>query len=274
MTESEREHHGYTTADSAQDEPPEPSHAERARTLGIQSGEGTLATQSRRHAGFPFASLMPYALDPIGRPNVLVSALAIHTQNLRADDRASLLIAETESGGRNPLGLARVTLIGRLSEIPAEEREEDADPQGVRELYLGRHPDARYWVDYPDFGFRRMEVEDVYYVGGFGVMGWVSGEDYRQAEPDPLRDAAHSIIDHMNDDHADAMLLLARWKGIDGAEEVRMTAVDRLGYHLRIRTGQGVQGLRIGFPAEAREPTRVREILVSQVKEARDAIAK
>lgn len=299
MTEGERKHHGYTAGGPEKDPAPEPTHAERARTLLIQAGEGTLATQSRRHPGFPFASLMPFALDPAGRPIVLVSALAVHTQNLQNDDRVSLLAAEPDLGGRNPLGLARVTLVGRLHELSAQERKavrgeapaeegaggadgrsgKEAQPAGnpkeyeeARELYLARHPEARYWVDYPDFNFHRMEVEDVYYVGGFGVMGWVGGDDYEQADPDPLLDAAPSIIEHMNEDHADALLLLARSEGIEGAEEVRMTAVDRLGYHIRVRTGQGMRGLRIGFPTEAREPTRVRELLVAQVKAAREGL--
>lgn len=282
MTPAERKHHGYTSGGSMKDPAPEPTHAERARTLLLQAREGTLATQSRRHPGFPFASLMPYALDHAGRPVVLVSALAIHTQNLQHDDRVSLLVTEPDLGGRNPLGLARVTLLGRLREVSGEDRvgesTEESSPAGgepteapgeARELYLARHPEARYWADYPDFGFRRMEVEEVYYVGGFGVMGWVGGDDYRHADPDPLRDAARSIIDHMNEDHTEALLILARCEGIEGAEEVRMTSVDRLGYHLRVRTDQGMRGLRIAFPTEAREPARVRELLVAQVKKAR-----
>lgn len=298
--DGERKHHGYTSGGPQKDAPPEPTYAERARTLLVQSGDGTLATLSRRHPGFPFASLMPYALDPAGRPIVLVSALAIHTQNLRSDDRASLLVAEAGVEGRNPLGLGRVTLIGRMHDLSAEGRASpgregspgdgqkeaavktgNTDPparemqvwEEVREIYLGRHPEARYWVDYPDFGFRRMEVEDVYYVGGFGVMGWVSGQDYGQAEPDPLWEAAGSIIDHMNEDHADALVLLARSEGIEGVEAAHMTAVDRWGYHLRVRTEQGMRGLRIGFPAEARAPMRVRELLVAQVREARARLA-
>ena len=72
------------------------------------------------------------------------------------------------------------------------------DAKAVRTIYLSRHENARYWVDYEDFAFYRMEVADVYFVGGFGVMGWVTAEDYLQAEPDPLAEAAPSIIEHMN----------------------------------------------------------------------------
>lgn len=281
-------HHGYTGGGSGggADEaaPPEPTHAERARTLLARAGEGTLATRSRRREGFPFASLTPYALDGRGRPVVLVSDLAVHTRNLDADDRASLLVLEPASGtaagpgggDRNPLGLGRVTLVGRLPEVGGGHGGDDdggagGDAAEVRELYLERHPSARYWVDYPDFSFRRMEVEEVYYVGGFGVMGWVGGEAYRDAEPDPLVDDAPAILEHVNADHADGLRLLARWKGLEGVEEARMTSVDRLGYRLRVRTDGGMRGLRIAFPDEVRTPSGVRERMVEQLREAREA---
>lgn len=222
---------------------------------------------------------MPYAADSRGCPVVLVSDLAVHTRNLEADDRASLLVTEPDSDDRDPLGLPRVTLLGRCRVVSgkgSEEREGEADGDGeaddeaVRGLYLDRHPGAGYWVDYPDFHFRRMEVEEAYFVGGFGVMGWVTGEEYREAEPDPLRDAASSILEHVNQDHREALLLLARDAGIDDADEALMTSVDRLGYHLRVQAGKRARGLRIGFPYEARTPSRVREALVEQVRRARE----
>ena len=66
---------------------PEPTYAERARTLAYLVRSGALATLSRKHAGYPFASVMPYALDDEGRPLVLISTMAMHTQNLEADPR-------------------------------------------------------------------------------------------------------------------------------------------------------------------------------------------
>ena len=71
---------------------PEPTYAERARTLAYLGRTGSLGTLSRRHPGHPFTSVMPYALDADGCPLFLISAMAMHTQNLEADPRASLLI--------------------------------------------------------------------------------------------------------------------------------------------------------------------------------------
>src|SRR5512134_3421962 len=85
---------------------PEPTFAERARTLLHLARSGALATVSRRHPGHPFASVMPYALDARGRPLFLISTMAMHTHNLLADPRASLLVAQPGWTG-DPLAAGR-----------------------------------------------------------------------------------------------------------------------------------------------------------------------
>ena len=77
---------------------PEPSHAERIRTLMSLTSVATLSTLSRKHPGFPFGSLMPFALDASGRPIFLISNMAMHTQNLKADSAMQPL--RRPSGGR------------------------------------------------------------------------------------------------------------------------------------------------------------------------------
>jgi putative heme iron utilization protein len=131
---------------------------------------GSLSTLSRKQPGFPFGSLMPYALDAQGRPIFLISTMAMHTQNLQADARASLFVTEPDASG-DPLGSSRVTLIGSVSKVPEE------DLSATREVYLKGYPESKYWVDFDDFFFYRMDVLDVYYVGGFGVMGWVAASE-------------------------------------------------------------------------------------------------
>jgi putative heme iron utilization protein len=135
---------------------------------------GSLSTQSRKQRGFPFGSVMPYALDERGHPVFLISTMAMHTQNLQADPRASLLVAQADNDG-DPLGASRVTLIGNAR--PVEQPETGA----VRKLYLAGYPNSVHWVDFEDFAFYRMEVVDIYYVGGFGVMGWVAASEYSGA---------------------------------------------------------------------------------------------
>ena len=241
---------------------PEPSFAERARTLMHSGRIGSLSTISRKQLGFPFGSLMPYGLDSQGRPIFLISTMAMHTQNLQADPRASLFVTEPDASG-DPLGSSRVTLIGSAVRVPEPEL---AD---VRTAYLTGYPDSKYWVDFEDFFFYRLDVIDVYYVGGFGVMGWVAASDYSQAQADPLVNDKRDIIQHMNADHKDALILLAkRFAGIE-ALQAEMTAVDRLGFHLRLKTQDGTKGTRIAFLRAVSDPSQTREVFIEMVKQAR-----
>jgi heme iron utilization protein len=255
------------TAASNQPAVPEPSFSERARTLVHLGRVGSLSTMSRKQPGFPFGSVMPYGLDDRGRPIFLISTMAMHTQNLQADPRASLLVNQTSSSsseaGSDPLGASRVTLIGNVSTVPT------AEVVSARQLYLDRYANSKYWADFEDFSFYRMDVVDVYFVGGFGVMGWVQAPDYSLAKPDPLADAAGGIIEHMNTDHQDALILIARTSaGID-AQEAAMTSVDRLGFHVRLKTQEGIKGARIAFVREVNNPLETRKVLVEMVEQAR-----
>jgi hypothetical protein len=222
----------------------------------------TLSTISRKHAGYPFGSLMPYALDALGRPIFLISNMAMHTQNLKADARCSLFVGQAGVDG-DALGSARATLIGNAEPVA------ENDIADARERYLARLENSRYWVDFPDFGFFRLQPIDVYYVGGFGVMGWVEARDYEHAAPDPLAEAAPGILAHMNADHVDAMILLAGLHSGIEATEATMTAVDRLGFSLRLKTNDGVKGARINFLHEVATPQDTRSVLVEMVRQAR-----
>ena len=248
----------------ADDEPtiPEPTYAERARTLAYLAYTGTLATLSRRHPGHPFASVMPYSLDDAGRPLFLISTMAMHTQNLEADPRASLLVMQPGWDG-DPLAAARLTLMGDVRRVP------DADTAAARERYLARHERARYWVDFEDFAFWRLAISELYFVGGFAAMDWVTAADYAAARPDPLADAAPGIIEHMNQDHADALIEYARHFAGETAEEATMVAVDRLGFKLRLRSGQRLSSVRIAFPREVTTAAQSRDVLIAMLKEAR-----
>jgi putative heme iron utilization protein len=254
--------HAGTGAAGTQTPVAEPSFAERARTLLHLGRVGSLSTLSRKRPGFPFGSLMPFALHGEGRPIFLISTMAMHTQNLQQDARASLLVTQLEAEG-DPLGAARVTVVGNALVLAG------ADAEEARRLYLERQPNSKYWVDFDDFSFFRMDVVDVYYVGGFGVMGWIAATDYAQAHPDPLADTSAGILQHMNADHQEALILLARVFGGIVAQEAAMTAVDRLGFHLRLKTEEGMKGLRLAFLAEVTTPGETRKMLVEMVQQAR-----
>ena len=262
MSSSSIRKHAGTSGTSNQPPVPEPSFAERARTLVYISRIGSLSTLSRKKPGFPFGSVMPYGLDEHGRPIFLISTMAMHTQNLQADPRASLLITQADAGS-DPLGASRVTLVGNVRRIP------ESEVADARNLYLERYANSKYWVDFEDFSFYRMDVVDIYYVGGFGVMGWVSASEYGRSQPDPLADSMVEIIQHMNTDHKDALALLARKFARIEAQEATMIAVDRLGFHMRVKTHDGVRGARIAFLREVSNPAETRKVLVEMVQQAR-----
>ncbi len=244
------------------DAPPEPPFAERARTLVHLGRTGTLSTHSRKQPGFPFGSVAPYGVDAHGRPSFLISTMAMHTQNLAANPQASLLV--TQPGwSDDPLAGSRLTILGDTTPVP------EPEVASVRADYLARHENARYWVDFDDFAFYRLEVVDLYYVAGFGAMGWVDAAEYHAAAPDPLADHAPGIIAHMNQDHADALVLYAKHYAGTEADSAEMTAVDRLGFRLRAKTGDRISGLRINYPSEARTTDAVRKILIEMLVAAR-----
>jgi putative heme iron utilization protein len=263
MSSSERKH-AYTGDSAGQPLLPEPSFAERARTLVHLGRIGSLSTLSRKQPGFPFGSVMPYSLDEHGRPIFLISTMAMHTQNLKAEPRASLLVTQPNAEG-DPLGASRVTLLGNVLTVAEPELAQ------ARKLYLERYANSKYWVDYEDFSFYRMEVVDVYYVGGFGVMGWVAASEYGAALPDLLADAMAGIIEHMNADHKDSLVLLARRFACIEAEEATMTSVDRLGFQMRLKTAEGVRGVRIAFLREVSSPAETRSVFVEMAEQARQS---
>jgi len=263
MTKTASRSHGYTTTNRDEPPVPEPTHAERVRTLVHRASMGTLSTLSAKHPDWPFGSMMPYGLDEKGRPTFLISTMAMHTHNLIRDGRASLFVSQTDSGG-DPLDASRVTLMGDTTKVPKDQLHE------VRDLYLEQYKNASYWVDFDDFTFYRMEIKDIYFVGGFGAMGWVTVSDYHDANVDPLADSAAGIIQHMNQDHSESLVLLAKQFTKVEAEEAAMTSVDRLGFQVRIKSKNEFFSRRIGFIREVHNTQECRKVLVEMVGHARN----
>jgi hypothetical protein len=150
MPSSSIRKHAGTGAASDQPAVPEPSFAERARTLVYMARIGSLSTLSRKQPGFPFGSVMPYGLDEHGRPIFLISTMAMHTQNLQVDPRASLLVTQDNAGG-DPLGASRVTLVGNVLTIPEPEVPED-----VSSTWLATLTASTGWTfkTFPSSGWR------------------------------------------------------------------------------------------------------------------------
>ena len=247
--------------------PPEPSHAERCRTLMASSSRGALCTLAAQPEGYPYGSLASYAVDDRGDPLFFISLMAEHTQNAIRDPRASLLVTEPAPAGGDPLAAGRVTLLGLLSEVTGAER------PSVRDRYLEANPASSYYIDFGDFAFYRLRVGSVRYVGGYGRMSWVDAAAYAAAEPDPIAPAAAAIIDHMNADHAQAQVLLCRHlAGLAETTEATMSAVDRYGFEMVAVTPTARSPVRLGYPEPCADVDGVRRAVVSMVADARARI--
>lgn len=143
-----------------------------ARNLVDSAATAALSTLTRGEdrIPYPFGSLVATTTDELGRPLLLLSALAEHTKNITACPRASLLYAHLAS----PEALAepRVTLLGRIEPVSADLL------APVRDRYLSRHPAASAWASFGDFGFYRLAIDEVRLVLRFGKMGWIDPVRY------------------------------------------------------------------------------------------------
>lgn len=210
-----------------------------ARSLLRRIRVGSLATLDRE-TGHPFASLVSVATDFDGSPLLLMSTLSAHTQNIEADPRVSLLLSQGGKG--DPLAHPRLTVIGRCAR----------DPSPVaRHRFLKRHPKSALYADFGDFAFYRITIEGGHLNGGFARAARLSADELLTPleGAESLLAAEPSAIDHMNDDHADALNLYAtkllglkagpwRLTGLDpdGMDLILREECARLPFEDRIRT--------------------------------------
>jgi putative heme iron utilization protein len=208
-----------------------------------------------------------YGALPDGSPVFLVSRMAEHTRNLEGDPRASLVVAEPPND-ENPLDRGRVTLAGRV-EIPQGEARVAA-----RAAHLAAMPSAELYADFDDFLFFVLRVARVRWVGGYGRMDSATAEDYAAAEPDPVAPHAAGAVEHLNADHADALLDIGRaLAGFPDATAVSAVRADRHGMDLAVETPRGTAWPRVGWVASIDEPGGLRAASVELVKRARAAAA-
>ncbi len=206
--------------------------AAKARALLHKVDAGVLSTQSLALPGFPFGSLAPFAMTHEGRPLIYVSRIAEHTRNLAADPRACLTVIEATRGNKQALG--RTSLVGEAHEVPAAEREAAA------QRYFAFFPEQRAYEEFHDFSFWRLEPTRVRWIGGFGEIHWIERDEWLVATPEWSAGEA-SIVDHMNEDHRDAMEeMCRRFLGIE-PDGIELVAVDSEGFHLK--TGAAIHWL-------------------------------
>jgi putative heme iron utilization protein len=210
-------------------------------------------------SGDPYCSLVNVASHADGSPILLISRLAVHTKNILADPRVSLMLDERGKG--DPLEGARIMLLGRAEEVAASEL------KFVRQRYLNAHPSAEAFVDFKDFSFFRIRASRTHLVAGFGRIVDLKPEQFLTEISDAheLLEAEQSAIDHMNADHRDAMNLYAtRLLGAEPADW-RCTGCDPDGLDLQA----GAQTLRLDFPERVTAAGELRKVLVNLADQAR-----
>jgi heme oxygenase (biliverdin-IX-beta and delta-forming) len=229
-----------------------------ARSLLRRSRQGALATLMAA-SGDPYCSLVNVASHADGSPILLISRLALHTRNIIADSRVSMMLDERAEG--DPLEGARIMLAGRAEEAGS------ADLDMVRRRYLNAHPSAEAFVDFKDFGFFLIRPKSMHLVAGFGRILDLRPQEFLTdiSEAGALLQAEQDAIEHMNADHQEALKLYAT--GLLGAESAdwRCTGCDPDGIDLQ--AGRTI--LRLNFPQPVKGPGELRKMLVRLADEAR-----
>jgi putative heme iron utilization protein len=234
--------------------------ARTARSLLRRSRQGALATLMAG-SGDPYCSLVNVASLPDGSPVLLISRLALHTQNILADARISLMLDERAAG--DPLEGSRIMLAGRAEEASGDQL------ATLRRRYLNAHPSAEVFVNFKDFSFFRIRPIAAHLVAGFGRIVDLSPEQFLTNISDAaaLLEAEQGAVEHMNADHRDAIQLYATKLLGAGAAEWRCTGCDPDGIDLQA----GMTALRLDFPRRIVTPAALRQVLKELADQGRAA---
>ena len=230
----------------------------QARSLLRRSRQGALATLMAGN-GDPYCSLVNVASHADGSPILLISRLALHTKNILGDPRVSLMLDERAAG--DPLEGSRIMLAGRAEEAAG------SDAALLRRRYLNAHRSAEAFVDFKDFSFFRIAPSGAHLVAGFGRIVDLEPAQFLTVIGDAgeLLEAEQGAIEHMNEDHREAMNLYAtRLLGADAADWA-CTGCDPDGMDMQADT----KTLRLDFPERVTSGIALRKMLVRLAGEAR-----
>ncbi|OVA06360.1 protein of unknown function DUF2470 [Macleaya cordata] len=235
---------------------------EEVRTVLDRSVRGMLSTFSLKYDGYPSGSMVDFACDHDGSPILAVSSLAVHTKDLLANPKCSLLVSR-DPDDRTDLV---ITIHGDATVVS------DKDKDGIRTAYLRRHPNA-FWVDFGDFQFMRIEPKVVRYVSGVATALLGSGEfdkeDYKAAKVDPISQFANPVTSHMNKDHAEDTKAIVQHSTKVQVDFAYMLDLDSLGFNVKAGYEGNTFKLRIPFPRRAEDRKDVKNLIVEMLQAAK-----
>jgi hypothetical protein len=217
---------------------------------------GVLSTVSKKFAGYPFGSVVPFVLDHEACPIILISRLAEHTRNIDGDARVSLL---AQDRGDDVQAGARLTLVGDAGNA-------DDGVEALRARYLGYFPDASRLFALGDFALYRIRPRQLRWIGGFGDIQWIAAEAYRPPASH-LEEKEQDILAHMNTEHAHNLRDYCRHFHGKTPDQAQMAGIDCDGFDVR---GDD-ELLRFEFDAPVTDAAAAREALVAMARKARPA---
>jgi heme iron utilization protein len=229
-----------------------------ARALLRRARTAALGTSNREPRG-PYVSLANIATDGQGYPVIFISRLAWHTRNIEANPEASIMVSEIPTTGDALTG-PRVTIMGRFERLDASE---------IAQRYARHHPAAQTYLDFPDFSFWRLVPEKIHAVAGFGRIETMEPDEVflPESAATAVMASAQGAIDHMNEDHADAVELYAVKLLKAQPGKWRVTAIDPDGAHLELEG----KVLRLAFDQPAEKAADLRQAFVALAQRARNS---
>ncbi|MEO0367263.1 MAG: DUF2470 domain-containing protein [Pseudomonadota bacterium] len=234
-----------------------------ARLLLRTSNMGVLSTNSKSVDGFPFGSVATYISDHIGNVYFYISTLAQHTKNIDANAKMCFTVFQGDDGATaeaNDLNDG-----ARLSCMGEAKRLGDEAAAQIAARFFDLQPHSKTYSKTHDFFFYKLEVEKLRFIGGFGDIHWISSEEWKLAEPE-WQSREQDMIEHMNEDHMDAMQLICEHYANLKYDRVEMVAIHPDGAFYR---GDEDRPIFIQFPELVTESNSVRQVLVTQTHEAR-----
>ncbi|TYH27824.1 hypothetical protein ES288_A02G099600v1 [Gossypium darwinii] len=196
-----------------------------------------MSRMHHRREGYPFGSLVDFSPDSMGHPIFSFSPLAIHTRNLLADPRCTLVV---QIPGWSGLSNARVTIFGDVYPLPEHEQE------WAHKQYIAKHQQgpSQQWGNF--YYFRMQNISDIYFIGGFGTVAWIDVKEYEALKPDKIAvDGGEQNLKELNVTFSKPLKeLLSAEAEVDDAA---LISIDSKGIDIRVRQGAQFNVQRLSF---------------------------
>lgn len=230
--------------------------------------DAVLSTISQSQQGFPFGSLVPYDISTDGSIIIYVSLIAEHYKNLTVDSRGSITVIEPFATQHRQAS-ARATILANFNLVP------ESELPGVQRAYELRFPKSVNYEIQHNFVFLRGIPIKIRWIGGFGDIAWIKADDFFKASADPLAYIGLGIVEHMNDDHMDALRdLVKAFSAFDpGQYQIQMVDITSTDFCIALKGHGKLEKLKINFPQPIQNAEEARKEIIELLKRARKQLS-